>query len=114
MAARKKDLKPQNSPCICRTHKCDARIVSLAGLEIAIGFLILESAGDPGLFLPVQEGAALQTLDKTSYAKVRAEVGSHHHFLLGWCYTGNRHRDEILLHRRTNWRGGYFQFERDE
>lgn len=106
-------MKPHNPPCRCRTHKCDARIVSLAGLEIAIGFLILESVGDPGLFLPVLEGASLQTLDRTSHAKVRAEVGTHHHFLLGWYYTGDLQKNAILLHRRTNWSGGYFQFERD-
>jgi hypothetical protein len=107
-------MKPQNPQCRCRTRKCDARILSLAGLEIAIGFLILESAGDPGLFLPVREGATLQTLDTSSYAKVSAEVGTHRHFLLGWRYTAEDHRDAILIHRKTNWSGGYFQFERDE
>jgi hypothetical protein len=107
-------MKTRNPQCKCRTRKSDARILSLAGLEIAIGYLILESVGDPGLFLPVREGASLQTLDQTSYAMVRAEVESHHHFLVGWRYISDRHKDEILLHRRTNWRGGYFQFERDE
>jgi hypothetical protein len=86
----------------------------LGGQTIAGGFLILESVGDPGLFLPVQEDASSQTLDKTAYTKVRATVGTHHHFLLGWRFTSESHGNAILLHRKTNWNGGYFQFERDE
>jgi hypothetical protein len=86
----------------------------LDGQKIAEGFLILESVGDPGLFLPVQEGASLQVLIKTAYTKVRAEVGTHHHFLLGWRYTSGSRGNAILHHRKTNWSGGYFQFERDE
>jgi hypothetical protein len=86
----------------------------LGGQAIAQGFLILEAVGDPGLFLPVQEDVSSPTLDKTAYTKVCAKVGTHHHFLLGWYYTSDSHGSTILLHRKTNWNGGYFQFERDE
>jgi hypothetical protein len=86
----------------------------LDGRAIIEGFLILEAVGDPGLFLPVQENPSSQTLDKTAYTKVRATVGTHHHFLLGWHYFSGSHGDAIVLHRKTNWKGGYFQFERDE
>jgi hypothetical protein len=89
-------------------------VLTLDGQAIAEGFLILESVGDPGLFLPVQEAASFQMVDKTAYTKVRATVGTHHHFLLSWRYTSGSDGNVILLHRKTNWNGGYFQFERDE
>ena len=81
LARQRKEYKMNadgvNQQSDCRKLLSPARILSLAGQEIAIGLIRLESPGVLGLFSPDSLTPALRLLHTQAAQTVLAETGSH-------------------------------------
>ena len=98
-----------NSKCQCRTHRCEARILTPGGQEIARGLLKLSGDLGPGYFVPVPGSSPRPTQVVQTRPEVVAEVSGHRHTLENWVYHSDvlHSTDEGLI------LGDYFVFDGD-